>query len=234
MKKFKLLLVAIFTISTCCIASKTFAQNQNTATSEDKEAAYTRTINARAAKIVSTLSIKDSAKANRVKNIIANQYRNLNDIQTYRDDQIKAVKSSGAAKDVVDTKVKVLEDEANIKVDKLHAKYLAALAKELTPAQVDKVKDGMTYDVVHVTYNGYVAEIPRLTEDQKKQIMAWLIEAREHAMDAGSSEKKHAWFGKYKGRINNYLSAQGYDLRKEGEEWQKRRDAAKETKTPGN
>jgi hypothetical protein len=29
-------------------------------------------------------------------------------------------------------------------------------------------------------------------------------------------------FGKYKGRINNYLSAAGYDMKKEGEEWQKR------------
>ena len=40
--------------------------------------------------------------------------------------------------------------------------------------------------------------------------------------------KKHAWFGKYKGRINNYLSAAGYDLKKEGEDWQKRRQAGGE------
>jgi hypothetical protein len=32
-------------------------------------------------------------------------------------------------------------------------------------------------------------------------------------MDGGSSEEKHALFGKYKGRINNYLSAQGFDLK---------------------
>jgi hypothetical protein len=42
-------------------------------------------------------------------------------------------------------------------------------------------------------------------------------------MDGGTSQEKHAWFGKYKGRINNYLSAQGYDMKKAGEEWQKRR-----------
>jgi len=100
--------------------------------------------------------------------------------------------------------------------------------KELTPKQVDQVKDGLTYNVVHVTFNGYTQMIPELTDKQKEQIMAWLVEAREHAMDAGSSEKKHAWFGKYKGRINNYLSAAGYDLKKEGEDWQKRRQAAGE------
>jgi len=49
-----------------------------------------------------------------------------------------------------------------------------------------------------------------------------LIEARELAIDAESSKAKHGWFDKYKGRINNYLSAQGYDLKKENEEWQKR------------
>ena len=80
----------------------------------------------------------------------------------------------------------------------------------------------MTYDVLHVTYNGYNNMILNLTEEQKKQIMTWLIEAREFAMDAESSDKKHAWFGKYKGRINNYLSAQGYNLKKEGEDWEKR------------
>ena len=32
-------------------------------------------------------------------------------------------------------------------------------------------------------------------------------------MDRASSKEKHAVFGKYKGRINNYLSKQGYDLK---------------------
>jgi hypothetical protein len=32
-------------------------------------------------------------------------------------------------------------------------------------------------------------------------------------MDGCSSEEKHAIFGKYKGRINNYLSSQGIDLK---------------------
>ena len=72
----------------------------------------------------------------------------------------------------------------------------------------------MTYNVFPITYKAYQEEILTLTEAQKKQILIWLTEAREHAMDAESSDKKHAWFGKYKGRINNYLSAAGYDLKK--------------------
>ena len=74
-----------------------------------------------------------------------------------------------------------------------------------------------------VTYNAYVDMIPSLKNEEKDQIMTWLVEAREYAMDAESSDKKHWWFGKYKGRINNYLSAQGYDINEERKEWEKRR-----------
>jgi Spy/CpxP family protein refolding chaperone len=231
MKQLSILLVATFVLS-ACFTPKSFSQS--VAADADKELSYTKTINERAAKIVAPLGITDTLKANRVKKIIANQYRSLNDIHTYRNDKVKALKSSGTAKEAVDAQVKSLEDEANAKLAVLHAKYLSALSKELTPTQVDQVKDGMTYGLVKVTYNAYLDEIPRLTEEQKKQILAWLIEAREHAIDAESSEKKHGWFGKYKGRINNYLSAAGYDLKKEGEDWQKRRNAAKEGKAASN
>jgi hypothetical protein len=95
----------------------------------------------------------------------------------------------------------------------LHADYLARLSAELTPAQIDQVKDGMTYGVLPLTYRVYQEMFPQLTADQKAQILAWLTEAREHAMDGGTSDEKHAWFGKYKGRINNYLSAAGYNLK---------------------
>jgi hypothetical protein len=67
--------------------------------------------------------------------------------------------------------------------------------------------------------------IPSLKKEEKDQIMSWLVEAREYAMDAESSDKKHWWFGKYKGRINNYLSAQGYDINAERKEWEQRRNS---------
>jgi Protein of unknown function (DUF3826) len=180
------------------------AIGQDAATPAEKEAAYTRTITTRAQKITAKLGITDSVKANRVTAIIAGQYRNLNNIHALTNEELK-----------------------NSELEKLHLSYLSQLSAELTPAQVEQVKDGMTYGVLPLTYNGYLEMIPRLTDEQKKQIMTWLVEAREHAMDAESSEKKHWWFGKYKGRINNYLSAAGYDLKKEGDEWQKRIKAAK-------
>jgi hypothetical protein len=204
---------------------------QEAANVGDKDAAYTRTITSRAGKIVQTLSISDSLKAKRVTKIIADQYRNLNTVYTERDEQVKLVKQKGLSKDSAEREIKMAQDIADKQVGKLHSSFLTALSSELTKDQVTKVKDGMTYNVLHVTYDAYVDMIPSLTKTQKDQIMAWLVEAREYAMDGESSEKKHWWFGKYKGRINNYLSAEGYDINKERKEWEERTKQKSEQKT---
>jgi len=81
----------------------------------------------------------------------------------------------------------------------------------------------MTYGVVPNTYKRYLELLPSLTDEQKRTILANLLEAREYAMDAGSSEEKHALFGKYKGKINNFLSAAGYDLKQAEKELAARR-----------
>lgn len=205
------------------LLSSSALQAQDNTTPAEKEAAYTRTVTSRAEKIVASLQLTDAKKAAKLTALVAGQYRNLNDVYTFRDEQIKRAKQDLAAdKDALAARVKILEEETTKATKALHAKYLQDLAKELNPDQVDAIKDGMTYNVLHVTYDGYRSMLPNLTAAQKEQIWQWLVEARENAMDAESSEKKHAWFGKYKGRINNYLSAAGYDMKKEGEAWQKR------------
>ena len=195
---------------------------QESSNAINKDAAYTQTITNRAEKIVQTLEISDSSKSKRVTNIIASQYRNLNTLHTERDDQISQIKQKGLSKEIVDSQIKTVREITDKKLSVLHNAFLTALSHELSQEQVTKVKDGMTYNVLKVTYTAYSDMIPSLTKEQKDQIMTWLVEAREQAMDAENSEKKHAWFGKYKGRINNYLSAEGYDLKKEREGWQQR------------
>lgn len=207
----------------CMILNLTAVLAQDSSSIEDKEAAYTKVITQRADKIVAPINITDPAKATRVRNIIVQQYRDLNEIHESRDIQVKAAKEeAGTDKKAAEASVANIEAKSDKKLKKLHKKYITKLATELSPEQVDQVKDGMTYGVLPITYNGYLSMLPDLTNEQKSQIMSYLVEAREHAMDAGSSEKKHQWFGKYKGKINNYLSSAGYDLKKAGEEWEKR------------
>jgi len=199
-----------------------------------EDTAYTRVITQRAGKIVTTLGITDSSAFFRVRGIIADQYRALNTIYNERDSALKGLKNQLVVdKQAVDSGKKDIEANTNKKIDMLHSQYLTRLASVLTPQQVDLVKDGMTYGVLPLTYRAYQEELPTLTEPQKARILADLTEAREHAMDAESSEKKHAWFGKYKGRINNYLSSQGYDMKKAGEEWRRRISEKNDTSSPG-
>ena len=192
------------------------------ATPEDT--AYIRVVTERAGKIVAALGLPDSSAFLQIRTLVANQYRNLNTIYTERDDRLKQLKSQQPEpdKNTIDSVKKIIQQNVDAKVAQLHGVYLKQLATKLVPQQIDKVKDGMTYSVLEVTYRGYQDELPNLTDEQKAYILANLTEAREHAMDGGTSQEKHAWFGKYKGRINNYLSAQGYDMKKAGEEWQKR------------
>lgn len=207
-------------------------QAQNAVIATDKEASYTKTITTRAEKIVAKLDISDAVKAARVTTLVADQYRDLNTLYTARDEQVKAIKEKLASdKEAMASKTKSIEETTASAVATLHKSYLAKLATELSEDQIVKIKDGMTYGVLPITYGGYLDMLPNLTGGQKAQIMTWLVEAREFAMSAESSEKKHWWFGKYKGRINNYLSSAGYDLKKEGEEWQKRIAQRKEAKT---
>lgn len=223
----KRIVYTIFMITLLLQIAPVLAQD-NTSVVE-KEIAYRKAIFERSAKIVKGLNLADSSKALLVTNIVSKQYRDLNDIYILRDNGKVTIKAeTGDNKEAAATRLKKLDTDITAKIDKLHPQYLKNLAKAgLTPAQIDQVKDGMTYNVLNVTMNAYNSMMPNLTDAQKAQIMTWLTEAREHAMDAESSEKKHAWFGKYKGRINNYLSAQGIDMKKEEAAWMARLKEAK-------
>lgn len=214
--------ISLLFFTLCLIfTTGTFVLAQQQSAGQDAE--YTKVATQRANKIVVSLGLTDPAKVNKVRDIIAGQYRSLNNIQQEKDSKVKEAKqAAGDDKKAAETKVKEIEDAADAKVAELHKTYLSNLSRELNPEQVDKVKDGMTYNVLPITYKGYQEMLPNLTEKQKAQILAYLTEAREHAIDAGSSEMKHWWFGKYKGRINNYLSAEGIDTKTAREVWEKK------------
>ena len=175
---------------------------------------YLKVVTERAAKIVVKLELEDPEKKVRVRDIIAMQYYNLSRIHDSRDHRISEImEDEGLDEASKQEQVEKLRAGADKEVKKLHDDYLEKLSCELTSAQVDMVKDGMTYGLVEHTYNAHLSLLPELTGEQKTKMWDWLVEAREIAMDAGSSEEKHFWFRKYKGKINNYLSAEGYDLK---------------------
>ncbi|ALJ62114.1 hypothetical protein BcellWH2_04905 [Bacteroides cellulosilyticus] len=189
---------------------------------DNRDPQYVESIVKRSQKIVDKLGLTDVKVAEDVRNVIANRYFELNDIYEVRDAKVKKIKESGLSGAAKDDALKAAEYEKDAALYRSHFAYPANLSLFLDEKQIEVVKDGMTYGVVKVTYDATIDMIPSLKEEEKAQIYAWLIEAREFALDAENSDKKHAAFGKYKGRINNYLAKRGYDLTKEREEWYKR------------
>src|SRR5258705_10596310 len=183
---------------------------------------FKKVLTERSAKIVNTLSINDSGKYNLVLDEVVNQYINLNAIHDQNKATVSEIKAKALSAQETQEAVQKAEEKKSSGLLQLHGRFIAHLKNNLTDEQLEKVKDGMTYKVFPITYGAYLDMLPSLTTEQKEKIYNWLKEARELAMDEGSSDDKHKVFGKYKGRINNYLSSAGYDMKKEGEEWQKR------------
>ena len=174
---------------------------------EGQDPEYVETIKGRAQKIVDGLQLNDAQKAENVRNIIANRYFLLNDIHSKFDKKQQA--------------------ERDAELYKHHFELASALSLYLTDEQIDAVKDGMTFGRLKRDYQATQDMIPTLTDFEKQQILIWLKEAREYAMDAADAKGKHFWFDKYRGRTNNWLSARGYDLKKERDNWMKRIEDAK-------
>ena len=193
----KILFAVIVSLFTLTATAQTVALK-----SDGLDAKYVETIKGRAQKIVDGLNLSDAQKAENVRNIIANRYFLLNQIHEKYD--------------------KTQQDARDAELYKHHFELASALAQYLNEEQIDAVKDGMTFGRLKRDYKAQLEMIPSLTDEEKTQVLIWLKEAREFAMDAADSKGKHAWFDKYRGRTNNWLSARGYDLKKERENWQKR------------
>jgi hypothetical protein len=173
-------------------------------TAEETEAAYTRAIEGRTADILALLTLTNLTAKEKIHDIIMAQYRALRAWHDINDAKLKAAKSDTNATAQIRRSLKSVHDE-----------FIAKLSANLTPEQVEKVKDKMTYGKVQFTYAGYLAAYPDLTEENKRKILELLKQAREEAMDGGSSDEKTAIFQRYKGKINNYLSKQGIHPAKE-------------------
>ncbi|MDD4991245.1 MAG: DUF3826 domain-containing protein [Paludibacter sp.] len=197
---------------------------------KNRDPKYVENIISRSQKIIDKLKLRDTVVSRNVLNIVANKYFALNDIYTKRDSDVAKIKRSELAVEAKNVALSAAQNEKDAALYRSHFAFPAELSLYLNELQIESVKDGITFGVVKVTYDATLEMIPTLKKGEKKQILAWLKEAREFAIDAENSNKKHEAFGKYKGRINNYLSKRGYDLVKEREAWYARikaRDAEK-------
>lgn len=195
--------------------------------SEGRDTAYVSSIIKRSQKIVDALQLTDARKAENVRNIICNRYFLLNDIHETYAKRVQHVKDSIQGKGRRQRMMDGAERRRDAELYKHHFELQSALAFYLNDEQIEAVKNGMTFNRLQRDYQATQDMIPSITKEEKLQVLIWLKEAREYAMDAADSKGKHFWFDKYRGRTNNWLSARGYDLQKERDNWMKRMEKSK-------
>lgn len=187
---------------------------------------YIVNINERASKIVSNLDVNDSDKRE-IESIIIKQYVNIEKIEAKRDSQLEKLKKALIDEEKRKVKSEEIWVEYKASISKLHDSYLDKLSKKLNESQIVQVKDAMTYQVMPKTYHNFLDMFQNLNDDQKKMIYDHLVEARENAMNVGTSKWQFAWFAKYRGKINNILASQGIELHYTSKAWEKKQLAKK-------
>jgi hypothetical protein len=192
-------------------------------TQEEKEAMYNTAINDRVLKIMQALSLNDAAKSNRVHDAITAHYRVLRARDEVIDYELANLPAGSAERQAQRmTMLPVMSKP-------LHDKFLATLAMDLTPEQIEIVKDKMTYGKVDFTYGAYCSIFPNLTDEEKAKIMGLLKQARDVAMNGGNAGEKSVIFQQYKDQINAYLTSRGYDVAKATEDWSNKQKVAEKT-----
>jgi hypothetical protein len=208
----------IFALILCSAMAVGAQETTPPTTADEREALYTEVLARRVDGIMQRLALTDTNKAYRVRNALLLQYRTLR----LRDEAID-VKLGASGKDSSDLKARA--DVRRKLSAPLHEWFFSMLSIDLTPAQVEVIKDEMTYHKVKVTFDAYCQIIPNLTEADKAKVMELLKVAREEAVDGGSAPEKSAIFQVYKDQINAHLTAAGHDVAKAFADWEAKQAA---------
>jgi hypothetical protein len=168
---------------------------------DEEWAKYEKTLAERADKAVADAKIEDPAKAQHVKASVTAWYKVTRAWDAQNGTRLKELRKNAKANAEEITKLR-----SSLKP--LHDAFVADMASVLTPDQVDAIKEYLTYKRPSIMYTGFTKDNPWLNEAQKARIKEIANEAREAAMDEGSSDDKHKVMDQYKGRITNFIAAE--------------------------
>jgi hypothetical protein len=149
-------------------------------------AASDAALNKRVLSLVDSLDLKDPAKEARVSAVLTADLRAVRDAHN-----------------------------AGLQLDPtVHSNFIAGLQADLTPEQVESVKDKLTANKLPITLKAYKQILPNLKPEDEAKIVEWLKKAREQSLDVKNVDEMTPIFKKYKTEIEHYLNANGYDWAK--------------------
>lgn len=148
----------------------------------------------RSSGILATLDLADSSQAALVKRHIVNFILTLKNIHEGKDPLVGEAKREA-----------LLAARGEF--------YNGLASEELTAEQTLVVKNGLSANHFRINYDAFLHLVPNLTDEEKSYIHAQLAEVCDEAVLLNSGGAKGERFHKRRGRINNYLSQRGYDLK---------------------
>lgn len=153
--------------------------------------------------LMASLSLEDAAKQERVRKVLSTDLRAVRDAHN-----------------------------AGLQLDpSVHKRFIDGLEADLTPEQVEMVKNSLTVNKVPITLKAYHQILPELKSEDEAKIVDWLKRAREESLDVKNVDEMNPIFKKYKTEIERYLNAHGYDWAKSYKAFVDAQKAAKNSPT---
>ncbi|MFL5739402.1 MAG: DUF3826 domain-containing protein [Flavisolibacter sp.] len=204
--RIKILALALFTLC----ATSSFAQDKNPVSfaAADATVKSDAGIVAKAGEWVNALQLNDVAKEERVKLAIATHLKAVRD---WHNDHPSSTVPAGI-NPATGNRLSEMDRDiiANSAMPKsVHDSLMNILNKELSTGQVEAVLDKYTIGKVAFTLQGYRAIVPDLKPEEEAQILVYLKQAREQAIDYKNIKEISAIFEIYKTKCEQYLNSNG-------------------------
>jgi hypothetical protein len=178
------------------------------ALSPEAQAKADAEIDKKATEWISSLALNDTAKASRVKNVVATHLkaiRDWNNSHSYESVPAGIDPATGKPLSTMDRQIII-----NSSLPKsVHENLMTGLRKDLNEEQVEAILDKYTIGKVAFTLAGYKAIVTDLTPVEEVTILANLKQAREQAVDFKNIKQISAIFEIYKTKNEQYLNANG-------------------------
>jgi hypothetical protein len=212
----KVNIIVAMAMAGCMLTASSIAQNQTgattTTTSTESKAKSDEGVDAKAAEWVASLNLNDTAKAGRLKDVIATHLKTIRDWHNeHPPTTVPAGINPVTGNKLSDLDRQVIANSAMPKT--VHENLMTGLRKDLTEEQVEAILDKYTIGKVAFTMKAYKEIVPNMTEKEESTILGYLKQAREQAIDYKNMNQISAIFEIYKTKSEQYLNSNGRSWR---------------------
>ena len=188
----------------------------------------------RATSLLKELRLPNAGKEAKTRAILESHFVAMEKWHAANDPALIPLWSEWAAKRTPPNKDEAAAAKVGEKIDAIYASFrpqrasfLAALAKEISPADIETIKNSLTRSPgMDRTANAYIEMIPRFTDADKAFVRERFAIAREQAIDTTTGKEVDAFFKRQKVIVEAYIDEKGYDYKTSREAWVAKLNAA--------